>query len=220
MTSTGRKKKKYTTTTTSTTTAAGQYNNSLAKGYLSIYGGIDGAGGGLSGWRREEGLNCIEPALRGLSLQKVENPWSNVSQNMLKVPSLNITTLLPLFFSRPHLLTKPIISAHAHTHTSTRTHAHAQTHTHSPISTVQLTKPTSCPCTNIVVIPWRPQRHPSQPKSDVILTTCREGRGRRESDSSVKSRASFEPLWCCHLGQMQDLIENVRKFGVNHCVIQ
>ena len=40
--------------TTTTTTTVGQYNDSLAKGYLSIYGGIVG-GGGFSGWRREEG---------------------------------------------------------------------------------------------------------------------------------------------------------------------
>ena len=44
-----------------------------AKGYLSIYGGVVGREIELMG-QREGGLNCNEPALGGLSLQKVENP--------------------------------------------------------------------------------------------------------------------------------------------------
>ena len=59
-----------TATTTTATTTVGQYNNSLAKGYLSIY-----LWWHSFGWRREEGgLNCIEPALGGSAYKKLRTP--------------------------------------------------------------------------------------------------------------------------------------------------
>ena len=64
-------------TTTTTTTTVGQYNNSLG-----IYGGIVGRGAGMGGAGRR-GLNCIEPALGWLSLQKVKNSWYMVCKYLV-----------------------------------------------------------------------------------------------------------------------------------------